>query len=147
MKESYTLKLEGKEWKYCLKEAFEKKRKDIKMDGFRKGQVPYDIYVKKAGVETLYMDAVDMAVDMLYAKLLSDPKTITPAATPAIDIKDIGNDHIEVEFTLVESPKVELGKYKKLGIPYPCENINEMDKNLCDILFKDFMNIYNENVK
>lgn len=116
MKESYTLKLEGKEWKDCLKEAFEKKRKDIKMDGFRKGQVPYDIYVKKAGVETLYMDAVDIAVDMLYAKLLSDPKTITPAATPAIDIKDIGNDHIEVEFTLVESPKVELGKYKKLGI-------------------------------
>lgn len=116
MKESYTLKLEGKEWKDCLKEAFEKKKKDIKMDGFRKGQVPYDIYVKKAGVETLYMDAVDMAVDMLYAKLLSDPKTITPAATPAIDIKDIGNDHIEVEFTLVESPKVELGKYKKLGI-------------------------------
>ena len=116
MKESCTLKLEGKEWKDCLKEAFEKKRKDIKMDGFRKGQVPYDIYVKKAGVETLYMDAVDMAVDMLYAKLLSDPKTITPAATPAIDIKDIGNDHIEVEFTLVESPKVELGKYKKLGI-------------------------------
>lgn len=116
MKESYTLKLEGKEWKDCLKEAFEKKRKDIKMDGFRKGQVPYDIYVKKAGVETLYMDAVDMAVDMLYAKLLSDPKTITPAATPSIDIKDIGNDHIEVEFTLVASPKVELGKYKKLGI-------------------------------
>ena len=116
MKDSYTLKLEGKEWKDCLKEAFEKKRKDIKMDGFRKGQVPYDIYVKKAGVETLYMDAVDMAVDMLYAKLLSDPKTITPAATPAIDIKDIGHDHIEVEFTLVASPKVELGKYKKLGI-------------------------------
>lgn len=116
MKESYTLKLEGKEWKDCLKEAFEKKRKDIKMDGFRKGQVPYDIYVKKAGVETLYMDAVDMAVDMLYAKLLSDPKTVTPAATPAIDIKDIGHDHIEVEFTLVEAPKVELGKYKKLGI-------------------------------
>ena len=116
MKESYTLKLEGKEWKDCLKGAFEKKRKDIKMDGFRKGQVPYDIYVKKVGVETLYMDAVDMAVDILYAKLLSDPKTITPAATPAIDIKDIGHDHIEIEFNLVASPKVELGKYKKLGI-------------------------------
>ena len=116
MKESYTLKLEGKEWKDCLKEAFEKKRKDIKMDGFRKGQVPYDIYVKKVGVETLYMDAVDMAVDMLYAKLLSDPKTITPAATPAIDIKDIGHDHIEVEFNLVAAPEVKLGKYKNLGI-------------------------------
>lgn len=116
MKESYTLKLEGKEWKDCLKEAFEKKKKDIKMDGFRKGQVPYDVYCKKVGVETLYMDAVDMAVDILYAKLLSDPKTITPAATPAIDIKDITNDTIEVEFSLVGSPEVKLGKYKNFGV-------------------------------
>jgi len=116
MKESYTLKLEGKEWKDCLKEAYNKKKKDIKIDGFRKGQVPYDIYVKKTGVETLYMDAIDLAVDKLYAKLLSDPKTITPAATPSIDILDINDKMVEIEFTLVGTPEVKLGKYKKLGI-------------------------------
>jgi len=116
MKKSYTLKLEGKEWKDCLKETYNKKKKDIKMDGFRKGQVPYDIYVKKAGVETLFMDAVDMAVDILYAKLLSDKETITPAATPSIDIKDISSNLVEIEFTLVGTPEVKLGKYKKLGI-------------------------------
>lgn len=116
MKKNYTLKLEGKEWKDCLKGAFDKKKKDIKLDGFRKGQVPYEIYVKKTGVETLYMDAIDMAVDKLYAKLLSDPKTITPAATPSIDIKAIDDNSVEIEFTLVSSPEIELGKYKKLGI-------------------------------
>ena len=116
MKESYTLKLEGKEWKDCLKEAFEKKRKDIKMDGFRKGQVPYDVYVKKAGVESLYMDAIDSAVDVLYTKLLSDKDTIIPAATPSIDVKNIDENHVEIEFTLVSSPEVKLGKYKGLGI-------------------------------
>ena len=116
MKESYTVKLEGKEWKDCLKDAYNKKKKDIKIDGFRKGQVPYDVYVKKTGVETLYMDAIDMAVDILYAKLLSDPKTITPAATPSIDIKDVNHDLVEIEFTLVATPEVKLGKYKKLGI-------------------------------
>ena len=116
MKKSYTLKLEEKEWKDCLKEAYKKKKKDIKMDGFRKGQVPYDIYVKKTGVETLYMDAVDMAVDTLYTKLLSDKETITPAATPAIDIKNISEKEVEIEFTLVSSPEVKLGKYKNLGI-------------------------------
>ena len=116
MKESYTLKLEGKEWKECLKEAYNKKKKEVKLDGFRKGQVPYDIYVKKAGIESLYMDAIDMAVDTLYAKLLSDPKTITPAATPAIDIKNITDKEIEIEFTLVGTPEVKLGKYKKLGV-------------------------------
>ena len=116
MKQSYTEKLEGKEWKDCLKEAYNKKKKDIKIDGFRKGQVPYDVYVKKAGIETLYMDAIDMAVDKMYAKLLSDPKTITPAATPSIDILDINDKMVEIEFTLVGSPEVKLGKYKNLGI-------------------------------
>lgn len=116
MKENYTLKLEGKEWKDCLKEAYDKKKKDVKIDGFRKGQVPYDIYVKKMGVETLYMDAVDMAVDKMYAKLLNDPKTITPAATPSIDILDVNDKLVEIEFTLVGAPEVKLGKYKGLGI-------------------------------
>ena len=125
MKESYTLKLEGKEWKDCLKESYNKKKKDIKLDGFRKGQVPYDIYVKKNGIESLFMDAIDMAVDSLYAKLLSDPKTITPAATPSIDIKNINGDEVEIEFTLVASPEVKLGKYKKLGIKKDIPEVTE----------------------
>ena len=116
MKEKYDVKLEGKEWKDCLKHAFDKKKKDIKMDGFRKGQVPYDVYVKKMGVEALYMDAVDIAVDVLYARLLKDDKTIIPVATPGIDIKNINHDEIEIEFTLVSAPKVELGKHTKLGV-------------------------------
>ncbi len=116
MKKSYTVKLEGKEWKDCLKDAYKKKKKDINMDGFRKGQVPYDIYVKKVGVESLYMDAMDMAVDILYSRLLSEKDTITPAATPSIDIKDVNNNGVEIEFTLVSTPDVKLGKYKKLGI-------------------------------
>ena len=116
MKEKYDVKLEGKEWKDCLKQAFDKKKKEIKMDGFRKGQVSYDVYVKKMGVEVLYMDAVDIAVDILYAKLLKDDKTIIPAATPGIDIKNITHDEIEIEFTLVSAPKVELGKHTKLGV-------------------------------
>ena len=70
MKKSYTLKLEGKQWKDCLDKTFEKKKKDIKVDGFRKGQVPKEVYIKKYGVESLYMDAVDMALEIvkLYAE-------------------------------------------------------------------------------
>ena len=125
MKESYTLKLEGKEWKDCLKEAYNKVKKDINMEGFRKGQVPYDIYVKKNGIEPLFMDAIDMAVDILYAKLLSDPKTITPAATPSIDIKDINGESVEIEFALVGTPEVKLGKYKKLGVEKESVEVTE----------------------
>ena len=116
MKKSYTLSLEKKEWNNCLHDVYDKKKKDIKIDGFRKGQVPYDVYTKKAGVESLYMDAIDTAVDILYAKLLSDKETITPAATPSIDIKNIDSNGITIEFTLISAPEVKLGKYKDLGI-------------------------------
>lgn len=129
MKKSYTLKLEGKEWKDCLKETYNKKKKDIKLDGFRKGQVPYDIYVKKAGIETLYMDSIDMAVDILYARLLSDPETITPAATPSIDVKDINANELEIEFGLVEAPEVKLGKYTKLGVKKEKVEVTEDEIN------------------
>lgn len=116
MKETYVLKLEGEKWTECLDKAFNKKKKDLKVDGFRKGQVPKDVYIKKFGIESLYMDSIDYAVDILYAELMKDPKTITPAATPAIDIKDISEKFIEIEFTLVKAPEVKIGKYKDLGI-------------------------------
>ena len=51
-----------------------------------------------------------MAVDKWYAQLSSDPKTITPAATPSIDIKNIDAKEVEIEFTLVATPEVKLGK-------------------------------------
>ena len=41
---------------------------------------------------------------------------ISPAATPSIDILDINDKLVEIEFTIVGSPEVKLGKYKKLGI-------------------------------
>ena len=85
MKESYTLKLDKKEWKECLKDTYSKKKKDIKMDGFRKGQVPYDVYVKKAGVESLYMDAVDRVMDEAYKEALDKTKLI-PVIEPKLDI-------------------------------------------------------------
>ena len=125
MKKSYTVKLEGKEWTNCLHEAYNKKKKDIKLDGFRKGLVPYEIYVKKVGVESLYMDAIDMAVDTMYAKLLSDPETITPAATPSIDILDVNSNLVEIEFTLVSTPEVKLGKYKNLGVKKEAVKVTE----------------------
>src|SRR5574344_1366687 len=93
-----------------------RRKKTLKWMVLVKGQVPFDVYVKKSGIESLFMDAIDMAVDILYAKLLSDPETITPAATPSIDIKDINDKEVEIEFTLTASPEVKLGKYKNLKI-------------------------------
>ena len=57
------IKVEGKEWEKCLDKSFKKRNKETKVDGFRKGSAPKEVYLKKFGIESLYMDAVDSAVE------------------------------------------------------------------------------------
>ena len=82
------IKIEGKEWEKCLDSAFKKKNKDIKIDGFRKGSAPKEVYIKKFGIESLYMDSVDGAVDKAYKSILKE-EAITPVCEPKLDVKSI----------------------------------------------------------
>ena len=64
------IKLEGEKWTKCLDNAFKKVSKDIKIDGFRKGTAPRDVYLKKYGVESLYSEAINEAINIAYKELL-----------------------------------------------------------------------------
>ena len=63
-----TIRLEKEEWTKALDKAFNNKKKDLKVDGFRKGSCPKDIYIKKFGIESLFMDAVDLSINDAYHK-------------------------------------------------------------------------------
>lgn len=111
----FETKIEGKAWSDALDKAFNTKKKDLKVDGFRKGNCPKDIYIKKFGIETLFMDAVDNCINDAYHKILDDNK-IVPVCEPKVDIKNINADFVEFIFTVIERPEVKLGKYQKLGV-------------------------------
>lgn len=107
--------IKGDKWSKLLDDAFKKDVKDIKVDGFRKGNVSKDVYLKKFGIASLYRDAMDMGIDDAYKEVLKDGNII-PVVEPSVDVKDINEDHIIYEFKFITHPKVTLGKYKKLGI-------------------------------
>ena len=111
----FETKIEGKVWSDALDKAFNTKKKDLKVDGFRKGNCPKDIYIKKFGIETLFMDAVDNCINDAYHKILDDNKLV-PVCEPKVDIKNINADFVEFVFTVIERPEVKLGKYQKLGV-------------------------------
>jgi ERCC4-type nuclease len=48
-----TVRIDGTEWKEAMDAAFESKRKDVSVSGFRKGKVPRDIYEKNFGKENV----------------------------------------------------------------------------------------------
>lgn len=110
-----TIKIEGETWENALDKAYKKKNKEVKIEGFRKGTAPKNIYIKKMGIETLYMDAVDFVMDEAYGKALDEAK-IVPVIEPKLDITSINESSVEFKFTITAKPEVTLGEYKNLGI-------------------------------
>ena len=107
--------IKGDKWTKLLDEAFKKDVKDIKVDGFRKGNVPKDVYLKKFGIASLYRDAMDMGLNEAYMEVLKN-SDIMPVVEPKVDVKDINEEHIIYEFTFITHPEVKLGSYKNLGV-------------------------------
>ena len=110
--------IEGKEWEEALDKAFKKANKTAKIDGFRPGKAPKEVFIKKYGKQSLYMEAADGAADMAYQKLLKDHADDVKelVARPDIALKDVNDEKIVFLFTLTMRPEVKLGKYKGLGI-------------------------------
>lgn len=115
---------EGEEWTKAIDEAFKKRKKDIKVDGFRKGNCPKDVYIKKFGIETLYMDAIDLIVNDAYKKVTKD-NDLKPVCEPKVDVTHICENDVTFKFTVIEKPEVKLGKYKNLGIKKDEVNVTD----------------------
>lgn len=109
------IEIKGKDWEQMLDAAFEKRVKDISVDGFRKGKCPKNVYLQKFGIESLYMDAVDVAAGKAYTDALKKNELV-PVCEPKMDVKEIDKDHIKFVFTIITKPELKLGKYKDLGI-------------------------------
>ena len=109
------IKIEGKEWEEALNKAFNKKKNEVKIPGFRKGTVTKEIYIKKLGIESLFMDASDIAIEAAFTKALDDNK-LEPVCEPSVAIEKIDKDGITYKFTIITKPEIKLGKYTKLGV-------------------------------
>ncbi len=108
------IKLE-KEWKEALDKSFKKASKDVKVDGFRKGSVPKEIFIKKYGIESLYEEACNIAMEDAFQNILKDKK-LEPVVKPSVDVTGISDSNVMFKFTIVTKPEVKLGEYKNLGI-------------------------------
>ena len=109
------IKIDGDAWKEALDKAFNEKKKDAKVDGFRKGKVPKNIYIKKYGIESLFIPAADLVLQDAYTKAMEESKLL-PVVQPDVNLKDINEDCVEFTFKIVTKPEVNVKKYKGLKI-------------------------------
>ena len=139
----YTVKIEGKEWEEAIDKAFVEANKKAKIDGFRPGKAPKEVFIKKYGEESLWLDAADHVLQSAYTKMLDEHKDLELVAQPDVAIKAISKEYVEFNFILITKPEVKLNKYKKLGVKK--EEV-KVTKEEIDKAILDMRNKYAENV-
>lgn len=138
-----TIKVEGKEWEEALDKAYKQANKKAKIDGFRPGKAPKDVFLKKYGEESLWLDAADIVLQSAYTKMLEENKDLELVAQPDVAIKAISKEYVEFNFILVTKPEVKLKKYKKLGVKK--EEVKVTDEEVEQAIL-DMRQKYAENV-
>jgi len=111
----FTLKREGEDWTKLVNEAFEKIRKEAKVDGFRKGKVTKEIFDKKFGKQEYLVEAANKAVSDEFIRIMkeNDYKLV---ADPQIHVTTLTEEALEFTMALIEQPKVNVKKYKGLKV-------------------------------
>ena len=109
------VKIEGEQWKKAVDKSFAKVQKTAKVDGFRVGKVPRNIYEKHFGKELLFKEAADLLLQEAYLKAMEESKLV-PVVQPSVLLKGLDDNGIEFEFKIVTKPEVKVKKYKGLNI-------------------------------
>ena len=109
------VKFDGEIWENALKKSFDKNNKNAKIDGFRPGKAPYDIFIKHYGIESLFSDAIDSLLNDAYLKALEDSKLV-PVCEPQVDLKNVSETEVEFSFTIITKPELNIKKYKDLKV-------------------------------
>jgi len=122
------VKIEGKEWTEAIDKAFAKKQKTVKVDGFRPGKVPRDVFEKKFGKESLFIDAADLVLQAAYVKAMEESKLV-PVVQPSVDLKSLAEEGVEFTFKITTKPEVKVNKYKGLNIKPETVEVTEEEIN------------------
>ncbi|MCL2560157.1 MAG: trigger factor [Turicibacter sp.] len=122
-----TITVTAEEFGKGLDIAFEKVRKDVTVQGFRKGKIPRPMFEKNFGVEALYDDALNAVLPDVYTKAIED-ENLEPIDYPEWDVKEISKeDGVVATATVWTKPVVELGEYKGLTVTPLSEEVLEED--------------------
>ena len=153
MKKVVNYKAQKEDWEKAKDQAFKKISPKYKVDGFRKGKAPRNIFERNFPGQ-IVMEAADILIDQEYKRILTEGK-ILPILEPKIDVVKVNDDELEVNFSFILEPSVTLGEYKNLGVKKETvkvskeevqQKIDELLKNYTELVIKEEGTVENGDV-
>lgn len=120
------IEIKGDEWAKKLDDAFKKEVKKVKIDGFRQGKAPRNIYEKKYGKASLVVTAVDDSMNEAYQEALKKFNDM-PIVQPTVEIEKADTDGVIYKFTFTTKPEVKINKYTDLGVKKDVVKVTKKD--------------------
>jgi len=111
------------------KQACEKISKEVKIDGFRQGKVPYSVLVEKYGKELVDAETKDIAIQKAFVKAATENE-IHPITRP--EVKITKESPLTIEITVGVIPEVTITGYEKIKVKK--EEISVSDKEIQEVL-------------
>jgi len=139
------VEITGKDWEKKLDETFKKIIKKVKIDGFRPGKAPRNIYEQKYGKQSIVVEAVDSCMNEAYVKALKEFKG-EPIMQPTVGIEKADETGVTYVFTFTTKPEIKINKYTNLGVKKDSVKVTKKDvdaeiekmrKEYADLTVKD----------
>lgn len=113
-----TIEVSKEQFNEAIKKAYPTATKDVKLDGFRPGKIPMNVFISHFGYEPLYEEAVNEAIKETYFAAVKE-HNLEVVDYPQVDIETKELSH-EAGFTYTAKvyvmPEVELVQYKDLNV-------------------------------
>lgn len=137
MKKEINYKVNGEEWSKAQDKAFNKLNAKSKIDGFRAGKAPRNVFEKKHPGE-IVMEAANQLIDSKYREIIMD-KDIKPIIEPRVNIVKMDDKELEANFVVITEPEVKLGEYKNLDVKKETVKVTKAEvQDKIDKLLKDY---------
>lgn len=113
-----TIEVSAEQFEVALDKAFKKVIQNVKIDGFRQGKAPKNIFINRYGWESLYQDGIDFALNDTYFVAVQQ-SGLTVVSNPEVDLDftKIARGSGFTYTAVVEIwPNPTLGEYKGLTV-------------------------------
>lgn len=121
------VKVDEESWKAAQKKAFNKEAANVQVQGFRKGKAPENLVKAKINQAKVLDEAINALLPVIYKDIV-EKDGVKPFAQPKVDVTKLSDTDLEIKFTIVTAPEVELGEYKGLKIGH--EEVKVEDKDV-----------------
>jgi trigger factor len=110
-----TISVEESETNGYLRRAARALSRRYRMPGFRPGKAPYNVVVRRLGIDSVQAQALEQFGDEVYQKGLEESE-IEPADQASLD--NVTWDPFTLHLTVPVAPQVELGDYLDVRLPW-----------------------------